>query len=528
MAKKINLFHIGKKAAENVDQLSSKFQYKWLPSNYDFSQDENETGIFIEGQFNTAFGRAIFILESHADLLVSNSHLLVQLPAYQIFYDNEAAISSEIEKILTLKQAISVDMKEMGQVFQFINQQYLVRQSGYKLSNDFIKVQPNFDGTTRKCGNSYVELNGNFSKEFRQVISWKMTNLIKADEKMEFFSEVGVLSGEIELLFKIFLVKENTSQIVQVIEVPLARLQQGEKITFKEQVNTYINVSLYARGGTGKLRVSQVHVRKALADSSSMIPGGKKIIDSENLTGEVFYYFNAGDLKPPLAVYFSGYRPAEGFEGRRMMSSMGGGPYMLIADPRLEGGNFYLGSKTFEQKIVKTIQDKLKLLGFTSADLILSGLSMGTFGALYYASDLRPNSVIIGKPLANIGTIALNERVLRPNGFPTSLDMLFYNTGESTIQAAERLNKKFWDKFSAGDYSHTTFAVAYMKQDDYDKDAFPQLFKELKENRSTARVLYKGLTGRHNDNSTGINKWFLKQYRNILFNSFHRIMDDFE
>lgn len=98
---------------------------------------------------------------------------------------------------------------------------------------------------------------------------------------------------------------------------------------------------------------------------------------------------------------------------------------MLIADPRLEGGNFYLGSKAFEQKIVETIQDKLKLLGFTSADLILSGLSMGTFGALYYASDLRPNSVIIGKPLANIGTIALNERVLRPNGFPTSLDMLF-------------------------------------------------------------------------------------------------------
>lgn len=276
MAKKINLFHIGKKAAENVDQLSSKFQYKWLPSNYDFSQDENETGIFIEGQFNTAFGRAIFILESHAELLVSNSHLLVQLPAYQIFYDNEAVISSEIEKILTLKQAISVEMKEMGQVFQFINQQYLVRQSGYKLSNDFIKVQPNFDGTIQKCGNSYVELNGNFSKEFRQVISWKMTNLIKADEKMEFFSEVGVLSGEIELLFKIFLVKENTSQVVQVIEVPLARLQQGEKVTFKEQVNTYINVSLYARGGTGKLRVSQVHVRKALADSSSMIPGGKK------------------------------------------------------------------------------------------------------------------------------------------------------------------------------------------------------------------------------------------------------------
>ena len=201
---------------------------------------------------------------------------------------------------------------------------------------------------------------------------------------------------------------------------------------------------------------------------------------------------------------------------------------MLIADPRLEGGNFYLGSEAFEQRLVAVIQEKLKLLGFKSSDLILSGLSMGTFGALYYASDLSPNSVIIGKPLTNIGTIALNERVLRPGGFPTALDMLYYNTGEITEESARKLDQRFWDKFAKGDYSNTTFAVAYMKQDDYDKDAFPMLFNTLKETRSTARVLYKGLTGRHNDNSPGINKWFLKQYRNILFNNFQRIMDDFE
>ena len=35
----------------------------------------------------------------------------------------------------------------------------------------------------------------------------------------------------------------------------------------------------------------------------------------------MIYYFNPGDLKPPLAVYFSGYRSAEGFEGRGMMGA---------------------------------------------------------------------------------------------------------------------------------------------------------------------------------------------------------------
>ena len=76
--------------------------------------------------------------------------------------------------------------------------------------------------------------------------------------------------------------------------------------------------------------------------------------------------------------------------------------------------------------------------------------------------------------------------------------------------------------------NHNHGANIRLLEDDSDKEAFPQLFNVLKENRSTARVLYKGLTGRHNDNSTGINKWFLKQYRNILFNSFQRVMDDFE
>lgn len=528
MSKKIRVIHIGEQEIVNLKPLSSSFQYIWVPSNYNFQLDEQELELFVGGKFNKKFTRAIFILGSNEGKFTLSSDLLVQLPAYQILYAKDSEVSSEIERILTLKEAIPVGLEDMASVFQFINKQYLVRQSGYKLSNDYIKIDSNFDGTVQKCGNSYIELEGNFSQQFKQVISWKMTNLIKAEEQMEFYSELSVPSGDLELLFKIFLVKENTSEVVQIIEVPVENLQKKDKIVFEQPVNTYINVSLYARGKKGKIKISQVHIRKALADKSAMIPGGNRIVDEENLSGEVFYYFNAGDLKPPLAIYFSGYRPAEGFEGRRMMSSMGGGPFMLIADPRLEGGNFYLGSEKFEQKIVDVILDKLNLLGFKNSDLILSGLSMGTFGALYYASDLKPNSVIIGKPLANIGTIALNERVLRPNGFPTSLDMLYYNMGESTIESAERLNKKFWDKFAAGDYSNTTFAIAYMKQDDYDKEAFPQLFKVLKENRSTARVLYKGLVGRHNDNSTGINKWFLKQYRNILFNSFQRVMDDFE
>ncbi len=85
-----------------------------------------------------------------------------------------------------------------------------------------------------------------------------------------------------------------------------------------------------------------------------------------------------------------------------------------------------------------------------------------------------------GKPLTNLGSIALNERINRPTGFPTSLDMLLYNIGFVSEEASSQLNGRFWEKFKSGDYRQTTFAIAYMKQDDYDMEAFPMLFEFLK------------------------------------------------
>ena len=56
---------------------------------------------------------------------------------------------------------------------------------------------------------------------------------------------------------------------------------------------------------------------------------------------------------------------------------------------------------------------------------------MGSFGALYYATVLEPAAVIIGKPLINIGTIANNMKLLRPNEFGTANDVLLANEGIS-------------------------------------------------------------------------------------------------
>ena len=77
---------------------------------------------------------------------------------------------------------------------------------------------------------------------------------------------------------------------------------------------------------------------------------------------------------------------------------------------------FYLGSQELESSIHKIIQEHLDFLGFTERDLILSGMSMGTYGAVYYGSEFRPRAIVLSKPLGNLGTIAQRGRFTPAQG----------------------------------------------------------------------------------------------------------------
>ncbi|EJD95174.1 accessory Sec system protein Asp2, partial [Staphylococcus epidermidis NIHLM057] len=269
--------------------------------------------------------------------------------------------------------------------------------------------------------------------------------------------------------------------------------------------------------GTGVVHLRAIHKRWSRAEMGQFIMGGQRYND-EN--GEEFiHYFNPGDLKPPLNVYFSGYRSAEGFEGYFMMNSLEA-PFLLIGDPRIEGGSFYLGSETYENNIKKIIKEALEYLNFKEDDLILSGLSMGSFGALYYGSQLTPRAVIVGKPLVNIGRIAENMKLKRPNDFGTALDILMSQAGTFSKQNINHLNKRFWEKFKQNEVENTTFAIAYMQNDDYDDIAFDDLMSLLGESRT--HVMTRGVPGRHNDDSATITSWFVNFYHIILNNQFGR------
>jgi accessory secretory protein Asp2 len=145
---------------------------------------------------------------------------------------------------------------------------------------------------------------------------------------------------------------------------------------------------------------------------------------------------------------------------------------------------------------------------------------MGTYGALYYGCELAPHAIILGKPLASIGNVAANERLLRPGGFPTSLDVLMNLYGDTDEKAIQALNDRFWNRFDKANWRWTKFVVSYMIEDDYDMDAYEMLLSHLQ--TAGVQVYGKGIHGRHNDNTHGIVSWFVSQYKRVIREDFER------
>ncbi len=82
-----------------------------------------------------------------------------------------------------------------------------------------------------------------------------------------------------------------------------------------------------------------------------------------------------------------------------------------------------MGTEELENSIKDTIQHYLDYLGFDNSQLILSGMSMGTFPSMYYGADFEPHAIIIGKPLANVGTIGNRVRLWRQRSLGTGIDV---------------------------------------------------------------------------------------------------------
>ncbi|MEY8394235.1 accessory Sec system protein Asp2 [Lachnospiraceae bacterium 45-P1] len=386
----------------------------------------------------------------------------------------------------------------------------------YKLQN--IAVAQGFKGKVSWRGMEKVELEGDYGNELTQIVFWRNNLPFAEDLSLEFWLEYEKDETiEISLELSVFQFTYGTDpQFTSVRNFSEEELEDIVCITNRNGKAGYIFASLKAKG-KGRLSVIALHDRFSRRGKGIFMPGGKRKVTSER--EEIFYYFEPGNLKPPLNVYFSGYKTQEGFEGYFMMRRLQQ-PFLLIAEARLEGGGFYIGSEEYESTLEGILWEHIEKLGFKNSDVILSGLSMGTFGALYYGCKIRPNTILVGKPLASLGDMVGNERLKPPGGSHFRLDVLLKAYGSLDPDAMEQMNRRFWDMFDRTDWSKTRFAMAYMIEDEFDANAYGNLQSHLKD--VGVRSYGKGLHGRHNDNTPGIVRWFMSQYRAIIENDFDK------
>lgn len=392
---------------------------------------------------------------------------------------------------------------------------YFPKPYGEKFNPKNIAVAQGFSGSVQWKGNESVILEGDFGTELNQAVYWRNNIPVFEGQAIELWLEYKK-DPEIEVALS----------VTQFVAGSVSEVQQSWYFSEDELEDVivvdnhlalgFVFISLLAKG-KGRLEIIALNDRHSRRGHGAFLPGGQRYVASNR--EEIFHYFDPGDLKPPLAVYFSGFKTKQGFEGYYMMRNMGC-PFLLIAEPRLDGGSFYMGTEEYETAIADIIRKYMEELGFSKEQVILSGLSMGTFGALYYGCDILPHSIILGKPLASIGDVAENERLHRPGGFPTSLDVLHKVSGGSDKEAIKQLNERFWNKLEAAKWEDTKFVVSYMIEDDYDSTAYQTLLSYVKGNGM--KVYGKGIHGRHNDETGAIVAWFKSQYDKILQEDFGR------
>lgn len=441
--------------------------------------------------------------------------LLKKIRVYTLFLLEDVQVDQWTTWICTSRRARVLDVQTLQKFIDEDIHLFFTNPYGEKFIPQNLSISQSFKGSVFWNGFSGVELEGDYGDDYYQVAYWRGNIPVFQGQTINFWLEYEK-DDSVSIQLKIEQFQSGSVSSIQNRWIFSEEDLKSVVYITNKKVDGSVFVSLLAKG-KGKLKIVGLHDRYSRKAYGSFLPGGMRKVTSKR--EEVFMYFDPGDMKPPLNVYFSGYKTMEGFEGFNMLRKMGA-PFLLISESRLEGGAFYLGDDEYENLITTGIQDCLRQLGFNRSQLIMSGLSMGTFGALYYGCRLRPHALLLGKPLASLGDIAFNERISRPGGFPTSLDVLVKNCGDMSEQSKELLNHRFWDLFDQTDWSQTKFIVSYMLEDDYDMTAYNRLISHIDD--VGVEIIGKGIHGRHNDDTYSIVAWFKTQFDETLKLDFKR------
>lgn len=333
--------------------------------------------------------------------------------------------------------------------------------------------------TFKREGRFSAQFDGDFGNEWQQI---GQLNTVKNDFSTEKENVVWLdydHSDNVEVQVQFVFFKDKKIQLIQTIS--------GESLTQLTAVgglSDYSDYKILIFGrGHGQIDLHVLHQRYNRHGLGLLMPGDNWDLTPER--EEILSYFNPGDRKGPLIVNFSGLRlHVDGFEMLGPLRDIGT-PYLLFTDARMQGGAFNIGSENYESKIIEIIHQAMDELNLSPKDVILTGYSMGSFPAMYYAADIKPGAIVVAKPIVNIGTLTENPEFPRAFNQDWTLDLRRYLAGRMDPEDSEGLNQIFWEHIGKSDFSDTDLSLFTMAQDEYDGQSLPQLISFFQSRHAT-------------------------------------------
>ena len=456
----------------------------------------------------------VVLITGHVNLTEKDWQKLKELvPPYHVLFLQQAVEDiDENEQFFLRSIAAQKIIEDPQTLINHLYMRYFSEQWGIRISPNDLKINDRQVQNFEFLGTGELKLNLDTNNQWVNLGVYHLEYFIYANKLINFW--LTMKANNFQVRIRIFVQRlgadgdVNDQVIVDFTKFQEEYFSHLDPCDYDRIVTISIEVN-----GSGDLTLGYFHARRSRDGAGAFISGGKRIINSKTRE-DIAYYFNPGDLKPPLNVYFAGARGAEGFEAYFLMKSVHA-PMLLFTDMRLGIGEFYDDHEGyFGKKIISVIKETLKKLNFDSSQLTVNGISMGTYPAIKYGAQLQPYAINVAKPLISLGYIATRDALERPDAFDTIFDIDSQIVHSLSKKKLEEFDKKFMEEFNRNDLSKTRLFIGYMMNDDYDDQAVTKL-KNSPAVKKSAQFSIKGFPGRHGDDPA-VNDWFIYRLYQLM------------
>lgn len=344
---KNKLIHLGLPIPGLSEQLKENFDYIDIPFEKLWEPNAKKGLLFIKGKLNPLYLNALFLITQ--DAYLKETELLKKLPGNKTLIDNTLTLPLASQNILELKNAQFIEVGDIKALAKDLNQTFYSGQWGFKFTFDNIQFEPYFKGRIEQLGHNYIRFIDQNIQAYQKVANWGGPLGVAGNTLWEIRTEFKRQNPTTDVRLDVSMINPYTNEIYYSQSFENDQLNEVLPLKVSEQ-GAYILVELFIKGNKVELDVGQISLRKARDGRGTLLVGEKEMVDDQSMNEQLYYYFDPGDFKPPLVVYFSGFRLALGVEGANMMRALEA-PALIFGEQRILGDLFTLAVKSLNRKL---------------------------------------------------------------------------------------------------------------------------------------------------------------------------------